>query len=360
MAKFLASLTKRRHYGQQHLGSNLRFTGSGSWAEIMNDAKPHVSPTDGSCTDDSRPATSRDHLEQLVAVEIAARTSEDATAQRVRRQAHRGPFQRILDWFYGYDYFISYRWTDGRIYAVTLAEQLKQQGFDCFLDSADYAKGDNWKTIGERWLKKTSRLVLVASPHAVRPVPPRAPGRHPVYWEVELFFATGKRVIPISFDGALTFTDDERPPVTRYLDQDYLGIQEDPCARTGGYLRRRYLTFATDSILLRQSEKRSRILRILIAIFAVLSVTATAAALAALLSYRIAEQRCLVAYYSDSYSPNQSPPERKSSRIAFADAVPGFAQRRITRRRWLVRPIKSTNRPTVITLRDWTPPSGKC
>lgn len=81
---------------------------------------------------------------------------------------HRSFWQSAVDFFFGYDFFISYRWEDGRHYAVPLAADLKRRGFDCFLDSESYAKGDNWKTVGAMALRRTSRLILVASPGALK------------------------------------------------------------------------------------------------------------------------------------------------------------------------------------------------
>ena len=75
-------------------------------------------------------------------------------------------FQTIADWFFGYDFFISYCWKDGRKYAVELNRQLGEYGFNCFLDSSDYAKGDNWRKQGERALRKTTRLILIGTPAA--------------------------------------------------------------------------------------------------------------------------------------------------------------------------------------------------
>ncbi|MFM9115816.1 MAG: hypothetical protein ACKOU6_06595, partial [Planctomycetota bacterium] len=41
----------------------------------------------------------------------------------------------------GYDFFISYCWADGRVYALALNSELKKRGFRSFLDSEDYEKG---------------------------------------------------------------------------------------------------------------------------------------------------------------------------------------------------------------------------
>ncbi len=79
--------------------------------------------------------------------------------------SRRSLWQKILDFIFGYDFFISYTWSDGRTYSKALALTLKSYGFECFLDSDDYAKGDDWKKVGYWTLRRTSRLVLVGSPN---------------------------------------------------------------------------------------------------------------------------------------------------------------------------------------------------
>jgi WD40 repeat protein len=215
--------------------------------------------------------------------------------KRIRQFWNRSWFQQILDWFNGYDYFISYRWSDGRLYAVALAEQLKKLGFACFLDSADYAKGDNWKKIGERALKKTSRLILVGSPHAVRPDPPREPGKDPVLREVVVFAATGKRIVPINFENSLTPAETDAAPLLQHLDRDCIWIDETMAQVSVGPSAATLNGLQTSFNLERQSVKQARILRILVGVFAVLSLAATVAAVAALAAYRLADQRQRVA-----------------------------------------------------------------
>jgi hypothetical protein len=70
--------------------------------------------------------------------------------------------ERSLYYFFGYDFFISYRWSDARVYAVGLREALVSRGLVFFLDS-DYAKGDDWREEGRRALHRSSRLLLVCS-----------------------------------------------------------------------------------------------------------------------------------------------------------------------------------------------------
>jgi len=53
--------------------------------------------------------------------------------------------QILPESFFGFDFFVSYSWRDGREYAIALTEQLKTRGFKCWLDSEDYVKGDDWR-----------------------------------------------------------------------------------------------------------------------------------------------------------------------------------------------------------------------
>lgn len=100
--------------------------------------------------------------------------------------------RRASAWLWGYDYFISYHWASGGVYAVALAERLRDLGYDVFLDRDEYAFGDDWKEVGERALRNTQRLVLVATREAVTL-------SQPVEHEVRVFTARGRQVIPIVF-----------------------------------------------------------------------------------------------------------------------------------------------------------------
>jgi hypothetical protein len=65
--------------------------------------------------------------------------------------------RRLLDFVFGYDFFISYSWSDGASYATALAPRLEADGFQVFLDRADYASGDDWKKVGAWTLRRTSQ-----------------------------------------------------------------------------------------------------------------------------------------------------------------------------------------------------------
>jgi WD40 repeat protein len=99
---------------------------------------------------------------------------------------------RFAAWLWGYDYFISYHWGSGGVYAVALAEMLRVQGYHVFLDRAEFAIGDDYKEIGERALKNTQRFILIATFEAVT----RSAA---VEYEVELFTNRGRQIVPIVF-----------------------------------------------------------------------------------------------------------------------------------------------------------------
>jgi hypothetical protein len=88
--------------------------------------------------------------------------------ERPSEAGKRSLVQRALDAIFGYDFFISYtRWDGGKDYAEALARRLKGAGFQIFFDSDEYAMGDDWKVEGRWALRRTSRLILVASPEAL-------------------------------------------------------------------------------------------------------------------------------------------------------------------------------------------------
>jgi hypothetical protein len=79
--------------------------------------------------------------------------------------------QRIraaYDRLFGYDFFISYAWADGRLYAEALAGQLtKYHRYRCFLDDREMGGGTPWRVAVDRVLSRSSVLILIASPAAL-------------------------------------------------------------------------------------------------------------------------------------------------------------------------------------------------
>lgn len=124
---------------------------------------------------------------------------------------------RLSGFLFGYDFFISYAHNDAGNYATKLAGLLQKEGFECFLDRKSYIKGDNWRIAGRRALKKTQRLVLLASPDALT--------SEPVLTELKIFKGEGKRVIPIDFGGTLD-REKHQSKVFDYISKDDIWITE--------------------------------------------------------------------------------------------------------------------------------------
>ena len=213
------------------------------------------------------------------------RAHEADSAERTTRLTRRDWVQAAVDWLYGYDYFISYRWNDGRVYAVNLAEQLVKSGYECFLDSSESIKGESWKQVGARALKKTSRLVLIGSPQAVRPDPPHRPEEDPVLRELRLFTEAGKRVVPINFGETLTSSANAGSPMMAFIDRDGLWIREDLSRLAIGPSESTIADLEDSYDLERRARKRERLLRILLAVFAMLAAFALTGAIAALFAW---------------------------------------------------------------------------
>ena len=125
--------------------------------------------------------------------------------------------QKLADKIFGYDFFISYAWSDGRNYALGLANRLHQRRRACFLDSEEFIPGEGLTQATHRALKRTRVLVLVGSPIA--------PTRSSVQTELQIFAKTGRKIVPINIGGL-----DEAPhasEIARYIPDDALYIRED-------------------------------------------------------------------------------------------------------------------------------------
>jgi WD40 repeat protein len=179
----------------------------------------------------------------------------------------RGLLQRFADFLFGYDFFISYCWADGRIYATELQRKLNERGFKCFLDSSDYAKGDNWRTAGQRALRKTSRLILIGTPKAVL--------SEPVANELRIFNKLRRRVFPIDFGGALSGIG-TGGGIYRYLDPEMLRVIETSTALADGPSEDVLQQILDSFDLLRQDQKRIRWFGALTAVFATIAAVAVA------------------------------------------------------------------------------------
>jgi hypothetical protein len=188
---------------------------------------------------------------------------------------HRSLLRRGLDAIFGYDFFISYTRRDGgKIYAERLARRLEAAGFNVFFDSDDYAMGDDWKAEGTWALRRTSQLIVVASPEALS-----APA---VVREVGIYSRLqNRRIIPIDFGGTVR-NRDETKPIFEHLRPEILFLEEE-AARLGSDPSNFIVRKLQDGFnLRRQDSKRLRVFTAAAVVLALVSVLAIAGGIVAL------------------------------------------------------------------------------
>ena len=104
-------------------------------------------------------STALNYFERFMNIRAEAQLSSEDASDNGKRSL----FRRLLDFVFGYDFFVSYSWSDGADYAAALAHRLETEGFAVFLDRTNYAAGDDWKTVGAWTLRRTGQLILVGS-----------------------------------------------------------------------------------------------------------------------------------------------------------------------------------------------------
>src|SRR5436190_16020488 len=72
--------------------------------------------------------------------------------------------QRISDYIFGYDVFISYSWQDGVQYSRDLADKLSKLRFSVFIDVKEYVAGIDLVPSTQRRVRMSRHLVLILRP----------------------------------------------------------------------------------------------------------------------------------------------------------------------------------------------------
>ena len=135
-----------------------------------------------------------------------------------------GWYQSLINWLWGYDFFISYNQASAGKYAIQLAEELRRRRFEVFLDHDEIGGGNSLSGTIQSALRRTQRLVVIATKEAIA-------GSSPwVAHEILLFTSSKRECIPIifptSFEGA-TDEGSERAAARKLLmDYDKLHIPE--------------------------------------------------------------------------------------------------------------------------------------
>ena len=201
--------------------------------------------------------------------------------------------RRLLDFVFGYDFFISYSWRDGAPYASALASRLEADGFQVFLDRSSYASGDNWKKVGAWTLRRTSQLILVGSPAAIR--------SDPVIHEVEIFSKTRRKIVPINFAGSLDLTESDSG-LAPYLPADIIKINEPAAALASGPSEETVADIRRTFNLVRQDKKRMGVLTIIALLLGVLTVAALMFATYAFFERKVAAENEGIAIKNEGIS----------------------------------------------------------
>jgi hypothetical protein len=158
-------------------------------------------------------------------------------------------WRRLLDFIFGYDFFISYSWSDAGGYATALTHQLRAQGFEVFLDRDDYA----------------SR-------------------------EIQTFSRTGRRIVPIDFDGSLEWKTNDAP-VVQYLPPELIRIREPASALRTGPSDQVVAAIRRTFNLVRQDKKRVRAFAVIALLLFILAISSTWFGYMARVNEQLAEQR---------------------------------------------------------------------
>ncbi|HYH97737.1 toll/interleukin-1 receptor domain-containing protein [Hyalangium sp.] len=167
---------------------------------------------------------------------------------RVPFSALTGFLQRIVDFLFGYDFFISYAWSDGTNYPRTLARRLQEESrFRTFIDNIGYVPGDNLRKATRRRVRMSTVLVLVLRPAAMK--------SDWVLKEVQTCLDAGRTPIVIDVNG--TFATAADSPLKQLL-ADSLRITESlatgdgpPSEQTLDELKRSFKFSRRESLLLR-------------------------------------------------------------------------------------------------------------
>ncbi len=164
-------------------------------------------------------------------------------------------WQRLREWIWGYDFFISYQWSSGGRYAAALANRLREppEPCDVMLDAAEFAAGGDWRTQAGAALRNTQRLILVGTPGALEE-------SAPVAAEVAAFTSRSRLIVPVVFDEALLRRPRAGHRVLGLIPGDAIFIVEDPGRLATGPSDEAVAAIKRTHRLLRRRSLRTRLL----------------------------------------------------------------------------------------------------
>ena len=106
-------------------------------------------------------------------------------------------YERIVENLFGYDFFISYRRSDSINYVIELESMLNEKNISCFVDTKNVRFGEELPQSIKKGLKKSKKMLLIASPEAFEPNERDKGKKDWVRIEITEF---SNRIIPINID----------------------------------------------------------------------------------------------------------------------------------------------------------------
>lgn len=173
----------------------------------------------------------------------------------------------IVDWLFGYDFFLSYAHDDGRSYPEALARGLAAMGFEVFIDTKEYVAGTKLDDATRRRVRMSQYLVVIAGEAALRST-----------WvarEVELFEQTGRAPIVIEIDGALGCHHGASELADKLLAADSLRLAQELPLAEGAAPEQILRELARAFTATRRERKRLRFVSAITVVLAALGVAAS-------------------------------------------------------------------------------------
>ncbi len=121
---------------------------------------------------------------------------------------------KLADFLFGFDYFVSYAHADGQNYARELTKQLEAAGFSVFLDERIYVAGDDLQIATRRRIRMSKKLVVIVREHVL--------ASDWVRKEVEVSLGSGRVPIAIDINHTLIRAPDDNPIKVALADKIFI------------------------------------------------------------------------------------------------------------------------------------------
>lgn len=199
-----------------------------------------------------------------------------------------GLLRRLIDWTFGYDFFISYAHGDGQSYPARLKAQLEREGrdFTAFLDRDVYTAGDELNRATRRRVRMSRELVVVCRPQALK--------SHWVGKEVDAHLESGRVPLLINVNGALQDAEQDSPLARMAIDRDWIRVEESIADPDGEPSENCLAELSRAFKSTRQQTRRLRFFASAAVVFALVAAAALAFGVSAVQSARQSDMRGLL------------------------------------------------------------------